>query len=207
MLKTLVALVVTISAASATPVRLRCEYRENPLGIDALAPRLSWQSDSAERNWKQSAYQVLVAGSPDTLRSGRADVWDSGKTNSDESVEIVYKGPALESRKRYYWKVRVWDASGKSSESTEESWWEMGLLHPTDWTAKWIAWRNPEDEADRKDIRWIWLAGQDALAAVPKSSATFRVNVQLAQKPRGSVLLVSARGDYTARQEAHLGGV
>ena len=199
MLKMFVTLVVTITAASASPVHLRCEYRENPLGLDGSAPHLSWQSDSGERNWKQSSYQVLVASSLDALRSGRADVWDSGKTNSDESLGIAYKGPVLESRKRYYWKVRVWDASGKPSESTEEAWWEMGLLHPNDWTAKWIAWKNPEDEADRKDIRWIWVTGQDALAAAPKSSAKFRVNFQLAQKPRGAVLLVSARGDYTAR--------
>jgi alpha-L-rhamnosidase len=106
-LKLSLALAITIAAASATPVHLRCEYRENPLGIDASDPHLSWQSNSAERNWKQSAYQILVAGSIDALRSSHADVWDSGKTNSDASVDIAYKGPALESRKRYYWKVRV----------------------------------------------------------------------------------------------------
>src|SRR5882672_8959840 len=141
----LVALAGLSGAAFATPVRLRCEYRENPLGIDAAAPHLSWQSDSTQRNWKQVAYQVWVATSLDGLRSEKADVWDSGKTNSDESVGVVYKGPALESRKRYYWKVRIWDAAGNVSESTEEVWWEMGLLHPNDWKAKWITWKNPED--------------------------------------------------------------
>ena len=79
MLKMFVALIVTITSASATPVHLRCEYRENPLGIDASAPHLSWQSNSAERNWKQSAYQIFVASSLDGLRSGHADVWDSSK--------------------------------------------------------------------------------------------------------------------------------
>ena len=199
LLKMFVAFAVTVSAASAAPVRLRCEYRENPRGIDAPAPHLSWQSDSTERNWKQAAYEVLVASSLDGLRSGKADVWDSGKTNSDESVGIAYKGPALESRKRYYWKVRVWDASGKVSDSVEEAWWEMGLLHPEDWKAKWITWKNPEDEADRKDIHWIWVKGQDALAAVPKSSVNFHLNVHLADKPRAGVLFLAVRGDYTAK--------
>ena len=97
----------------ATPVHLRCEYRQNPLGIDASPPHLSWQSDNGERNWKQSAYQILVASNSDILRSGHGDVWDSGKINSDESVGIEYKGPELLSRKRYFWKVRVWDAAGK----------------------------------------------------------------------------------------------
>ena len=198
LLKTFVALAVTITAASAAPVRLRCEYRENPLGIDAPAPHLSWQSDSTELNWKQSAYQILVASSRDGLAAGHVDVWDSGQMNSDESVDISYKGPALESRKRYYWKVRVWDAAGNITDSTEEAWWEMGLLHPEDWKAKWITWKNPEDEADRKDIRWIWLPGQDALAAVPESSASFRVSIHLSEKPRSAVLLLAVRGDYAA---------
>ncbi len=199
LLKMFVALAVTVSAASAAPVHLRCEYRENPLGIDAMSPHLSWQSHSTERNWKQAAYEVLVASSLDGLRSGKADVWDSGKTNSDESVGIAYKGPALESRKRYYWRVRVWDSSGKNSDSVEEAWWEMGLLHPEDWKAKWITRKNPEDEADRKDIRWIWVKRQDALAAVPKSSVSFHLNLHLANKPRAAVLLLAVRGDYTAK--------
>src|SRR5246127_1423535 len=198
LLRTFVALAGLSGAALATPVHLRCEYRENPLGIDAPAPHLSWQSDSIERNWKQVAYQILVASSLDGLRSGKADVWDSDKTNSDESVGIAYKGPALESRKRYYWKVRVWDASGKASDSIEEAWWEMGLLRPDDWKAKWITWSNPEDEADRKDIHWIWLKGQDGLAAVPKSSVDFHLNVHLSEKPRAGVLFLAVRGDYSA---------
>jgi alpha-L-rhamnosidase len=186
------------SVATGAPVHLRCEYRQNPLGIDASRPHLSWQSDDSERNWKQSAYQILVASSPGALRSGHGDVWDSGKVNSDESVGIAFKGPGLESRKRYFWKVRVWDSAGNASESVEDAWWEMGLLHPEDWSAKWIAWKNPEDEADRQDIRWIWVKGQDALAAVPKSSATFRVKVKVSEPPRAAVLLLAVRGDYIA---------
>jgi len=198
LLTTFVALALTITSASATPVHLRCEYRENPLGIDAPAPQLSWQSDSSERNWKQSAYQILVASSLDGLAAGRVDVWDSGRMNSDESVDIRYQGPALQSRKRYYWKVRVWDAAGTVTDSTEEAWWEMGLLHPEDWKGKWITWRNPEEEADSKDIHWIWLQGQDALAALPESSATFRVSLHLSGKPQSAALLLAVRGDYAA---------
>src|SRR5579871_3392808 len=92
--------------ALAAPVHLRCESLVNPLGIDAGTPHLSWQSDSTERNWRQSAYQILVASSADELSAGRSDVWDSGKVSSDESVGIAYGGPKLQSRKRYYWSVR-----------------------------------------------------------------------------------------------------
>ena len=199
----LVTLAGMVAAAFATPVRLRCEYRENPLGIDAPSPHLSWQSDSTERNWKQAAYQVSVASNLDRLQSGHADVWDSGKTDSDESVGIIYQGPAMESRKRYYWKVRVWDSAGQVSESSQEAWWEMGLLHPADWKAKWIAWRNPEDEADRKGIRWIWVKGQDAMAVAPKASAKIHLSVSLSEKPRAGVLFLAVRGDYSATVNGH----
>jgi alpha-L-rhamnosidase len=173
------------------------------LGIDASTPHLSWQSDNNERNWKQSAYQILVASSSDLLRSGHGDVWDSGNVISDESVGIAYNGPALESRKRYYWKVRVWDAAGNPADSTEDAWWEMGLLRAEDWRAKWITLKNPEEDADRKNIRWIWVKGRDALAEVPQSSARFRMSVKLSGKPSAAVLVLAVRGDYTARVNGH----
>jgi len=198
-LKMLVVLGGCVVTAFANPVHLRCEYRENPLGIDAPSPHLSWQSDSPERNWKQSAYQISVASTVEALRSGHPDIWDSGKTTSDESIDIPYKGPALESHKRYYWKIRVWDKAGNVTESSEDAWWEMGLLHPEDWKAKWVTWKNPDDESDRKDVRWVWVKGQDALAVTAKSSANFRVNVQLSDRPRGAVLLIAALGDFVAK--------
>ena len=150
-----IAIVVLVSTASATPVRLRCEYLENPLGIDVAAPHFSWQSDSTERNWTQAAYEILVASNEENLQAGKANIWDSGKVDSAESVGIAYRGLTLESRKRYYWKVRVWDAAGQASESAAAAWWEMGLLHGTDWKAKWIRWKNPDDDDDRKGIR-LW---------------------------------------------------
>ncbi|HKU28635.1 MAG TPA: family 78 glycoside hydrolase catalytic domain, partial [Candidatus Sulfotelmatobacter sp.] len=189
--------------AYATPIHLRCEYLENPLGVDAEAPHLSWQSDSTERNWKQSAYQILVSSSEDRFTSGQPDVWDSGRVESDDSVGIPYRGPALQSRKRYYWRVRVWDSNGRVSDSVEKAWWEMGLLHPEDWKARWITWKNPEDESDHTDINWIWLPGQNALEAVPRSSARFRLHFQLTQKPRSAVLLLTVLGDYLATVNGH----
>ncbi|HPX41853.1 MAG TPA: hypothetical protein PLF51_15570, partial [Candidatus Hydrogenedentes bacterium] len=44
-----------------TAGRLRCEYLENPLGIDANPPRLSWIVESGERGAKQTAWRILVA--------------------------------------------------------------------------------------------------------------------------------------------------
>ncbi len=197
--RTVITVGLLTASAWAVPVHLRCEYLVNPLGIDQPAPRLSWQSDNSERNWKQAAYQILVASSPKRLSSGSPDVWDSGRKDSNESVNIAYAGPTLESGHRYYWKIRVWDTAGQAFESSESAWWEMGLLHPEDWKAKWIAWKNPEDQVDREGIRWIWLKGQDGLAAVPKTSATFRVNVTLGEKPRDAALFLAVLGDVSAK--------
>jgi alpha-L-rhamnosidase len=50
--------------------RLRCEYLENPLGIDEILPRLSWIVTSESRGQKQTAYQIRVASSLEKLLSG-----------------------------------------------------------------------------------------------------------------------------------------
>ena len=52
--------------ATLRPVDLRCEYRTNPLGVDALSPRLSWKLDAihpSARGLSQSAYRILAASS------------------------------------------------------------------------------------------------------------------------------------------------
>ncbi len=117
---------------------LKCEYQVNALGIDTPQPRLSWVAESATRGQKQTAYQILVATSPKSLTSTRADLWDSGKVPMGQSSLVAYGGKALSPGQRAYWKVRVWDAQGKPSTYSAPAWWEMALLAPLDWQAKWI---------------------------------------------------------------------
>ena len=193
---------ILAAAAQATPVRLRCEAVQNPLGIDTAAPHLSWQSDSTEHNWSQSAYQILVASSAEGVRGGSADIWDSGKIDAAESVGIAYSGPKLETRKRYYWAVRVWDSKGHASKSVESAWWETGL-GATEWKAKWVAWKNPAEDADLAGMRWIWVAGQDALRMAPKAVAEFRIDVDIPEKPKGAALFLLARGAFVAKVNNH----
>lgn len=111
---------------------LRCEYQNNPLGIDALRPRLSWVLLSDQRGSVQSAYQIRVM-------DDQGDLWDTGQVLSDESIHVPYGGPPLRSGQRCYWQVRVWDADGRATDWSKPASWEMGLLQAGDWQADWIA--------------------------------------------------------------------
>lgn len=186
------------AAGAATPVALTVDHRVAPLGIDTAAPHLSWQHDIATRDWRQSAYQVLVASDPSRLREGSADVWDSGRQQSDQSHGISYAGPALESGRRYHWTVRTWDAAGDASSFAPASFWEMGLLQASDWHAQWIARDDVEAREDRAGVQWIYVSGRDAMRMPLDTEATFRVVFDLAQKPANAALFTTTRGDFVA---------
>ncbi|MBL7972126.1 MAG: hypothetical protein JNL03_11480, partial [Prolixibacteraceae bacterium] len=122
------------AAAKTVVNELVCEYHTNPLGIDVQKPRLSWQISSPEANLLQSAYEIKVTDQP---VKGKV-IWTSGKVNSDQSVNVVYEGPALRSMQRVYWQVRIWDNKGKVTAWSAPAFWEMGILEPESWKASWI---------------------------------------------------------------------
>ena len=126
--------------ARVAPVDLRCEYKLDPLGIEVRAPRLTWQLEGTARGAAQSAYRVLVASTLEKLERNAADRWDSGEVASAETVLIPYDGAPLEARAECFWKVRVWDDEGRVSDWSAPAHWSMGLLHPDDWSARWIGY-------------------------------------------------------------------
>jgi len=129
-----------------SPVRLTCEYLENPEVVDVLQPRLSWinLADEGERGQEQTAWQVRVAGSVEDLET--SDLWDSGKNLSAQSIRVKYEGKTLKSGQECWWQVRVWDRDGVVSPWSEAAFWRMGLLEKGDWKAKWIGapWQGEE---------------------------------------------------------------
>jgi len=122
-------------------VDLKCEYLENPLGIDAANPRLSWKLKTEKNNINQKAYQILVSTDEDKLKNNIGDLWNTDTVFSDQSIQISYDGAKLKSRQKVFWKVHVWDEAKETSEWSEISSWEMGLLNQSDWSAKWISKR------------------------------------------------------------------
>ncbi len=141
--------------------RLRCEFLQDPLGIDITQPRLSWEITAPGRGVMQTAYQVMVASSKENLEKGDYDLWNSGKIISDSSVNVKYAGSPLTSRMRCYWKVNVWLNDRKDSLVSEKAHWSMGLLNVSDWSAKWtgldsaFSWEDPHAVHTRLSARYF----------------------------------------------------
>jgi alpha-L-rhamnosidase len=167
---------VPVSAAGLVVANLRCEYLSNPLGIDAVQPRLSWIVASNQRGQRQTAYEILVASSEEQLERGRGDLWDSGKVVGGETVCAVYAGKPLVSQQRCYWKVKVWDKDGKESVWSAPALWSMGLLQQSEWKAEWIGYDKTRQielsDAPFEGAKWIWHAADPVLSA-PKCNRLF----------------------------------
>ena len=172
------------TSSDVTVKKLRCEYRVNPQGIDVVKPRLSWILESNHRGQVQNAYQVLVAGSERNLKRNKGDFWNSGKVESDQSIQVVYKGKELKSRMDCYWKVRVWDKEGKASAWSEPAFWTMGLLEPEDRQAEWIGYDAPAppsykgksapDLLNFEGCRWVWFPEGEPHKSAPIGTRYFR---------------------------------
>lgn len=159
-----------------------CNYLANPIGVHDPAPRLSWEINAAERRGvTQTAYQIKVSSQP----NGTADLWDSGRIQSDQSTQVPYAGKPLPSRTRAYWQVTTWDDKGVATTSAPAAnYWEMGLLQRSDWKAQWIG--------------ASWHGSKRVGAPAPYLRHRFDV----AAKPVRARLYVTALGLY----EAYLNG-
>ncbi len=134
--KTILSLLLFVAFSAFAHAQLRvqkllCENLTNPIGIDEIQPRFSWQLSGEGRNLKQTAYELKVL-------SGSKTVWNSGKVNSDQSVFVEYAGKALEAGKKYTWQVKVYDQNGKAGAWSEPAFFRMGMISKNNWKAQWI---------------------------------------------------------------------
>jgi alpha-L-rhamnosidase len=136
---TLVIVIIAFEAFGrpSAPEGLLVNGVSNPLAIDRDATRFTWMSPDATRGEAQTAYQVLVASSPELLAAGTADYWDSGKVDSDQSASVEYAGKPLPPIARFWWKVRIWDQTSKASHYSEPVYFDTGL-NQDEWTAQYI---------------------------------------------------------------------
>ena len=163
--------------------QLVCEYKTDPVGIDVVKPRLSWQLSSTENGVMQTAYEIRVAESAAKLSSGKL-IWSTGKVNNSQSVNIIYNGPALSSSERVYWQVRIWDSKDKATAWSAPAYWEMGILSPSEWKGSWLTFGSPKEVKE----------------SLP--SQYFRKEFALSKKVKSARVYATALGFY----ELHLNG-
>lgn len=105
--------------------RLRCEYLDNPCGIDIPSPRLSWNVEGLKKQTKaEISYRI---------NDGEEKI-----QSVDSDKMMVPLKEELKSRDHVEWKVRIYDENNNVSPYSEPSYFSIGLLNKEDWKAKWI---------------------------------------------------------------------
>ena len=158
---------------------LLVENKINPVGISEMYPRLTWQLQSTKRNVTQSAFEIRVSESLNSLQIGSDLIFHTGKIPSDQSVYVQFTGNTLKPGRKYYWQVRAWDQNDRASKWSEPGFWVMSLMEPENWTAKWIEANIRESES--------------------RPSPIFRKEFVTNKQVKQAVAFITARGMYEAK--------
>ena len=174
------------------PTKLTCEYLQNPAVVDVDKPRLAWINiaGEGERGQRQTAWQIRVATSEKKLE--QADLWDSKKVISEQCNRVQYAGTPLLSRMDCWWQVRVWDKNGVASDWSKPSFWRMGILHPSEWSAKWIGAPWQGEEALPKIIN----SKTHLPEKLPPPAPMFRKEFRIEKKIEKAVAFVTGLGYF-----------
>jgi len=130
--------VIFTFAQSLSLSGLTLNYQSNPIGIDTAGIRFGWKIKTDLRQTMQKSYEIRLAHSQNDLLNNKNLIWNTGKVNSDQSAHVVYNGPKLKDRQRYFWQVKITDEKKNSSAWSEVQFFETGMLNNTNWTADWI---------------------------------------------------------------------
>ena len=88
-------------------------------------PFFGWIVNSDQNNTVQTACQILVSSNIENIHKNIGDCWDSGKVESDQSINVVYSGKELQPNAVYFWKVKTWDNHGIEPVFSEVSQFKM----------------------------------------------------------------------------------
>lgn len=184
---------------------LTTENMTDPLGIEASQPLLGWVITSAARGVSQSKYEIRVAKDENNLVSGQDLVWDSHIVDSGQSFGVSYGGPALTSRARYYWQVRVWDNYGNASAWSKPAWFETAFLNPSQFQGSWIGDPHP---LSLNGANWIWYPEGNPANLAPTATRYFRreVDVPANQTLARANFLITADDQWLVYVNGHEAG-
>lgn len=177
--------------ATLTAVRLRCEWREAPLGIDTLTPRFCWELQGGpDRGARAAQARVTIASSLDQLTARHGDVWDSGPLRNSQPWARVERPLMLGSHQTYHWSVAITDETGATAWSAP-SHFITGLLSRQDWTAQWIS-AGPEFPPRPPHVR-----GFDRAPPVDPAQTVLpllRKRFDLAARPQRAIVSIAGLG-------------
>lgn len=148
--------------AQNAPYDLRTENLTNPLAIETSTPALSWKIPALAGGNSQVAYRIVAASDNRLLIPGKADLWDSGRVESGESVLVPWNGKPLGSRSTVWWKVKTWDAQGRESSWSPAAALGVGLLEPGDWRGSYIGLDSLQGQYQCPMLRSGFTAGRGA---------------------------------------------
>ena len=179
-------------------VELRADYRVNPLGLDRLPPALSWRMEApGHAGAAQSAYRLVSASTEANLLAGK-NAWDSGRVACDRSTQMPYAGPKLKAGERVWWRVKVWDETGREGAWSAPAWFEAGLLDEAGWRgAAWIGGTQEylATEPVPAELMGPWIAAKDDSSPI----SGFFLDVDLPNKPVVSAMMYGGVGPKMGR--------
>ena len=189
---------------------LQTDDLQNPLGLDDAVPHFSWQIQDTRIGARQTAYRIQIASSELRLRQDKADIWDSGRIASSESVDVAYTGPILKSMTRYWWRVQLWDKDGHPLEPSQPTWWETGLMHPLavarQHGVQWIGWQT-EEERELRSANAAWITSPDAKVLLPAKATqeilTYHSAFAVPHPIRSAVLFVAGEDTVAVWVNGH----
>jgi len=152
--------------------------------IGQKKPFFGWIVGSTQPNTLQTAYRVLVASSFENIKADKGDCWDSGKVESDESVNVVYAGEALKAGQVYFWKVKTWDNHGIESGFSSVSRFKMAAE-----LADYVTARYPLQKQDEFPVAIRSLSGSVTFIDFGKD-AFGRLRLRLDGKAGGDTITI-----------------
>ena len=127
----------------------------------------------------QSAYRIQVASNASDLAANKANLWDSGKVKSSQTLGVRYAGKPLASGQRCFWRVQIWDENNSALPVSAPAFWQMGLLRQSDWKAAWISAQTPRDsKVDGLDLPPAPFLRKNFTVTKPVSRATMWVTAR-----------------------------
>jgi alpha-L-rhamnosidase len=156
------------------PVFLRCEYLQNPIGIDAAHPRFTWRLEDKRPGAKQSTFLIIVGTDSMSVSQGTGNCWQAVQKYGNTQL-ITYAGTPLQPFTRYYWTIQVSDKDGHPTPLAHVNSFETGMMQAANWKGAWIS--------DSRDIK-------------QKQVPYFRKTIDIGKKIRSARAYIAVAGLY-----------